>query len=67
MAAAGQDARRNFRFGSDLARSPSRRRMAGVCAHRTAGIDVKQTLLSRSTKAQFKREIGRSPTMAMLG
>ena len=27
-------------MGVDLARSPRRRRMTGVCAHRTAGIDV---------------------------
>jgi hypothetical protein len=28
----------------DLARSPSRRRMAGVCAKPTAGLDVKRTV-----------------------
>jgi hypothetical protein len=26
-----------------LTHSPSRRRMLGICAHRTAGVDVKRT------------------------
>ena len=34
--AAGPQTRRNVRFGSDLIRSPSHRRMSGVCAERSS-------------------------------
>jgi hypothetical protein len=38
---------RDARFGSDLAHSPTRLRMTGICAHRTAGVDVRRHCGSR--------------------
>ena len=55
----------NDRSGVDLIRSPSRRRMTAMCAHRTTGVDVKQTF--RGLLYADVRRSGRASATAALG